>query len=248
MRIIPSRRNIAADGGQFLFADGTVALPGQAWTSDPDTGFHWTLSGEQRWSSNGTLKLKFTNAGIITATGAALLSEVSTNINPTLAPDKGDLTSGLGGLIGVPAIIASSIPVAVFGTTVTLTAVNLKALVGTPITLIAAQGANTIIEFVSAIFMLKFGSEVLAESADNLVIEYTGGTDISGAIEMTGFIDSGADISMFVANTHATDQILTGVINEGIQLLNTDGDFTGNSSNDATMDVKITYRVHATGF
>lgn len=249
-----------ADGGdvltvnttdsQVIFADGTEALPSIRWANDADTGIYSSSAGTARFVQNGDTQWIFDGTGIAGSnSGAPVLREVNNAVNAPSYGFQGDSDTGMWKTAAnTPAIVGGGVALAVFGTTVTLTAVNLKALVGTPITLVAAQGANTIIEFVSAIFMLNYGSEVLAESADNLVIEYSGGTNVSGAIEMTGFIDAAADISMFVANNHATDDILTGVINEGIRLLNTDGDFTGNASNDTTMDVKITYRVHATGF
>ena len=132
--------------------------------------------------------------------------------------------------------------------TVELSNVNIKALRATPITLVAAPGAANFIEVISAVLILDYGSEVLTESADNLVIEYnTSGVDITAAIESTGFIDAAADTLKLVYAT-ITDVSAANAVNRAVQLFNTgDGEFAGNASNDTTMTVKISYRIHNAG-
>ena len=129
---------------------------------------------------------------------------------------------------------------------VSLTAAEIKVLRATPFELVAAQGANTLIQFVSAIFVLTAGSEVLTESADNMAIEYDGGSavPVTGAIEATGFIDQDADtITNAIASADAIDA-LADVSNKNIALVNTgDGEYAGNASDDAALDVYITYKV-----
>ena len=129
---------------------------------------------------------------------------------------------------------------------VSLTVAEIKALRATPIELVAAQGADTLIQFVSAMFVLTAGSEVLSESADNMAIEYDDGSAVAvtGAIEATGFIDQAADtITNAIAVGDAIDASAD-VINKNIALLNTgDGEFAGNASDDAALDVYVTYRV-----
>ena len=68
---------------------------------------------------------------------------------------------------------------------VTLTAAQIKALGATPITLVAAGGANTAIVVERVSMRFTTGGEVLTETDDNPVIEYAGGTDIL-VIESTG--------------------------------------------------------------
>lgn len=132
--------------------------------------------------------------------------------------------------------------------TVELSNADIKALRATPKTLISAPGTNTIAEFVSAVLILDYGSEALTESADNLVIEYEDGQDITGALEMTGFIDQTADQVSFVIPAGVASMTAATATNKAIQLFNTgDGEFGGNASGDTTMTVKVTYRVHADG-
>ena len=160
-----------------------------------------------------------------------------------------DIDTGMGrAAADTPALIGAGVPLAVFGTTIPITNAELKALRATPVTLVAAQGVNTIIELKTAIIILDFGSEVFTESTDNLVIQYNGGTDTSAAIEATGFIDSAADDTIYVVNSLTTGQDMTALINDSIELFNTgSGEYGGNASNDTTMTVKITYQVSSTG-
>ena len=131
--------------------------------------------------------------------------------------------------------------------TVNLTNANIKALRATPKELVAAPGANKIVEFVSAVFFLDYGSNVLTESADNLAVRYenTTGAIASQAIETTGFIDQAADI--LTNALPKIDAIVAAAngLNKALVLHNTgDGEFAGNAGGDTTMKVKVAYRVH----
>ena len=144
-----------------------------------------------------------------------------------------------------------------FGTNITgnlqvvsidLTNSEIKDLADTPIELVAAQGANTLIEFVGAMLILDYGSNVLVESDDNLVIEYDGGDGaaVSQDIEMTNFIDQSADtITCAQPKVDAIDASAD-IVNKNLALFNDSGDFTGNASSDTTMTILISYRVHTT--
>ena len=122
---------------------------------------------------------------------------------------------------------------------VTVTAAEIKALVATPKQLLAAAGANTAIVPVAVHMRLTAGSEVLAETDDNFVVEYAGGADIM-TIETTGFIDQATDQNRY-QNAPAT--LLTPVANEAVDLTVAAGEITGNASNDASLAVRLFYRV-----
>ena len=129
---------------------------------------------------------------------------------------------------------------------VSLTAAQIKVLRATPFELVAAQGADTLIQFVSAMLVLTAGSEVLTESADNLAIEFDDGTaaPVTGAIEATGFIDQAADTITNAIPAADVIDASADVINKNLVLLNTgDGEYAGNATDDAELDVYITYRV-----
>ncbi|MEK6744292.1 MAG: hypothetical protein AABZ15_11800 [Nitrospirota bacterium] len=138
-------------------------------------------------------------------------------------------------------------PTAIKYATVALTNANIKNLRATPITLVAAQGASKVIEFVSAQLRLDYGSNVFTETADNLAVRYENGAGAlaSQAIECTGFIDAAADTI-----TNALPKIdaivaQASMANKAIVLHNTgDGEFGGNAGADTLMVVKVAYRVH----
>ena len=142
-------------------------------------------------------------------------------------------------------VVATTI---IYHDTVELTNAQVKDLHDTPVSLVATPGANKFLEFVSAVLILDYGSNALTESTDNLVIEYiTSGADVTGTIEMTGFIEQTVDqMALVLAAGIATDAA-SDIVNNGLQLFNPDDDFGGNGGGDTTMTVKIAYRIHADG-
>jgi hypothetical protein len=130
-------------------------------------------------------------------------------------------------------------------------ATEIKALAATPLELVAAQGANTLIEFLSATLILNYGSEALAEPSapDDLAIEYDNGTGTQIATwDTTGFITSNADAMEIVHGASvggAAGAIATATnVNKNIALINTGGEYTGNATGDTTLRVYVTYRLH----
>jgi len=128
---------------------------------------------------------------------------------------------------------------------VTLTNAEIKALRASPKTLIAAPGANKLAVIESIALELNAGSEVLTESVDNMVVEYSDGQDITAAIEATGFIDQAANTwAIYYPAAIAAAASATVGVNKAVQLTNTgDGEYGGNASADATMDVMVGYRI-----
>lgn len=120
-------------------------------------------------------------------------------------------------------------------------------LVANPHELVAAQGANTIIEFVSIVFKLNFGSSQFTESADNLRIAYVDGSgkNVCAEIETTSsWLVAAADAyGTAVADSVA---LLTAsaaeAVNKKLVLYNTSGDFAVGTG--STVDCWVTYRVH----
>ena len=131
---------------------------------------------------------------------------------------------------------------------VDLTNAQIKALRAAPKTLVAGAGAGTMLEFVSAQLQLVAGVNVLTEGGVNMAIRFTDGTGVivSQAIESTGFIDQAANT---VTNAlPKLDAIVakTASANASLVLHNTGGgEFAGNAAADATMTVKVVYRVHS---
>jgi predicted RecA/RadA family phage recombinase len=130
---------------------------------------------------------------------------------------------------------------------VALTNAQIKALRAAPVTLVAAPGATKVLEFVSAVLVLTYGTNVLSESAANMAIRYTDGSGaiVSQAIEATGFIDQAANIITNALPKIDAIVVNTGSVNKALVLHNTGaGEYGGNAAADTVMSVKIAYRVH----
>lgn len=128
---------------------------------------------------------------------------------------------------------------------------QIKALAATPKELVAAQGAGSLIEFVSLILLLDYGSEVLAEPSapDDLAIEYDDGTGPRIITwDTTGFITNNADAMEIINSASvgggASARTTASSVNKNLVLINTGGEYTGNASNDTAIRVICTYRVH----
>jgi hypothetical protein len=134
--------------------------------------------------------------------------------------------------------------------TVTITNAQMLTLRASPITLVAAQGAGTVIELVGGQLFLDASGAVYTESTDNLAVRYVDGSGIqvSEDIESTGFVTVADEMATSVVAKK--DAIATDAqcVNQVLVLHNTgDGELGGgNSANE--MICKISYRVHASGF
>ena len=221
---------IAPKIGGLAYFSGTITssdltTPSKVWTF-PDL--------------TGTVTLTTNKLDVFAATTSSELAGVISN-----ETGSGSLVLATAPTITSPKIGTSTLNTA----TVTLTSAQIKAL-ATPIQIVVAQGADTIIEFVSAVLVLDYGSEVLAEptAPDDMVIEYeTAGTDITAAIDATNFLDQTNDEARLILPSWTATTDLVAVKNKGLFLLNTGDNYTGNASNDTTLDVIVTYRVHTAG-
>lgn len=120
-----------------------------------------------------------------------------------------------------------------------LTNAQMLALRATPITAIAAPGANKAIIVHRTEFVCSSAAGAYTESADNIAVEYADGTDIL-VIETTGLIDQAA----VGVRTQAPDfAVATPVANSAVQLKNNgDGEFGGgNAAN--TFSIKLWYSI-----
>lgn len=180
----------------------------------------------------------FAQGTITLANGQVLIGDAGGNA--VANPLTGDVTITN---TGVASLAETTIKYA----TVNLTNADIKALRATPKALVAAPGVNKIIEFVSAVLFLDYGTNVLTETADNLAVRYenTTGALASQAIEATGFIDQAADtLTNALPKIDAIVAAANG-LNKALVLHNTgDGEFAGNAGADTTMKVKVAYRVH----
>jgi len=126
---------------------------------------------------------------------------------------------------------------------VTVTAAELKALNTTAKELVPAPGTNKMLQFLGALLVFKAGSETLSAS-DNSTIEYDGGTGeaVTGNIADAGLLDQAADTINTVIPIAAVGTLAANG-DKNLALCN-GANPTGNASNDAYLEVYITYRVH----
>lgn len=123
---------------------------------------------------------------------------------------------------------------------------EIKALRATPKTLVAAPGSGKVLEFIGAVLIHDYGTNVLTEAGDNLGIKYTNGSgaQVSTDIEATGFVDAAADT---IINVIPQKDVIA-VANAALVLHNIGaGEFGGNAANDTVWRAKIAYRVWSTG-
>lgn len=133
---------------------------------------------------------------------------------------------------------------------VSLTASQIKALRATPITVVAAPGSGKILEFMSAMLLLDYGTTQFAEDGggSNLGFRYTDGSgiQISQTIESTGFIDQAADTMTTVLKKIDAITAKTGCENKAIVIHNIGaGEIV---TGDSVMRIKLNYRVWTTGW
>lgn len=126
----------------------------------------------------------------------------------------------------------------------TFTSAEVKALKGTPQTLVAAPGANLALVPVAINIVANYGgTNAFTESADDLSICYatTPGSNEIKEIESTGLIDQTNDEWRYITFEHA--ETFIPVENDAIVLTNLDDEIAGNAGGDNTLNVRLYYRV-----
>lgn len=124
---------------------------------------------------------------------------------------------------------------------VKLTSAEVKALKATPITLIAAPGADLAVVPISAVIHLSYGgTNVFTETADDLSIGWAGGAELH-EIETTGFIDQGNDETRYITFERA--ETFEPEENTAVVITNLDDEIAGNAANDNEIHIRIYYRV-----
>lgn len=129
---------------------------------------------------------------------------------------------------------------------VSMAAAVIRALRATPQVLAPAPGAGYLNEFMSVRLILDYGTNVLTEVADNLVVRYTNGSGVavSTVIECTGFIDQTADT--VVRGIPVLDAIATLAAAANATLVlhnNGDAEFGGNAANDTVLIAYTTVKI-----
>ena len=127
---------------------------------------------------------------------------------------------------------------------VTVFSGELLALATTAKELVPAPGADRVLEFISATIKYNYGATAYTESTDDMVIEYSGGQDVTASIDSTNFIDQTNDEIRVIPHNLSAMAITTdleALKNMSLQLfIPNDNPTLG----DGTLDVRVTYRIH----
>lgn len=223
----------AGTGASAIDIDATGTVAGNAITINTTDGGILLQTGG---AANGDLTMTVGDAFAMNATGTAAITSSDWGISTTGAMTK-------------IASISFDNSAVVYNTTVACNNACIKGLRAAPLELVATPGADKFIELKSAVLILNYGSNVLTETTDNLVIEYgTSGQDATAAIETTGFIDAGADQAAIILPATIPTVAAANIVNNNIRLFNTgDGEIAGNAGNDTTMSIRVSYTVHTAG-
>lgn len=124
---------------------------------------------------------------------------------------------------------------------VTLTSAQVKALKASPITLVAAPGADLAVVPVAVNLVVNYGgTNAFTETADDLSIGYATDGEIK-EIESTGLIGETNDEWRYITFEHA--ETFIPAENEAVVITNLDDEIAGNAGADNTIDVRLYYRV-----
>lgn len=126
-----------------------------------------------------------------------------------------------------------------------VTSAELLALATTAKELVPAPGTDKVLEFISATIKHNAGTAYAeADAPDDMRIEYSGGQDVTAAIDATGLLDQTDDeirvIPFSVADMAITVD-LEALKNTALQLFNTGENYTTGTG---TLDIRISYRIH----
>ena len=123
-----------------------------------------------------------------------------------------------------------------------VTSAELLALATTAKELVPAPGTDKVLEFVSAVIKHNAGAAyVEADAPDEMVIQYSGGQDVSAEIDVTNFLVVTDDEIRYLASNLAATVDLEALKNTSLVLFNSGTDWTTGTG---TVDVRISYRVH----
>ena len=130
----------------------------------------------------------------------------------------------------------------VFENEITVSSAELLALATTAKELVPAPGADKVLEFVSAVIKHNAGAAyVEADAPDEMVIQYSGGQDVSAEIDVTNFLVTTDDEIRFLVTTLAATVDLEALKNTSLVLFNSGTNWTTGTG---TVNVRITYRIH----
>jgi len=122
---------------------------------------------------------------------------------------------------------------------ISITSAEIKLLVSAPKLLVAAPGPGKVLEFMSAVLFLDYGTATYDTNTSLTVQTITGNIALSGAVTAANFLHKAADAYTIMAPLGTAAGVVTNV-NDGLELVAIGIPATGNS----TMKIKVMYRIH----
>lgn len=155
----------------------------------------------------------------------------------------------IGGFSPTGALLAAGGGVVAVTKLTTIAPAAVLTLRNSPVEVVPAAGAGFVNEFVSAVLLLDYTAPAYTEATANLAFKYIDGSGIqvSQTVEMTGFITLTGDA--MTSAMAKIDVIATKAEceNKAIVLHNLGAAEFGNAGG-STLRVRVTYRVHPTGW
>lgn len=222
--------------GQVLTSAGAGALP--AWATLPTTtvpnggtgttsftAYAPVIGGVTSTSALQSAATGFSNVGyVLTSTGSASA--------PTWQASAGGGSATLNRIA------------------VNVTAAQIKTMAGTPVVMLASQGANTIIRVVDLVYEFTFVAPVYTGGGQLVVVYGPTNNTSRYASEITSYSASSGMVSSANAMLGATGTILSSTpsatVNAGIYLTNTGGVGSPFANGNGTLRVSMTYTVVST--
>ncbi len=243
--------------GQVLTSGGAGAVPTFQTLAVDLTS---EVSGLLPVANGGTGVGTLTDGGILLGSGTGAITPMAVlgdaefvigdgATDPGAAVLSGDVTCTNAGVVTIANDAVSSAKLAedtIQTATVTISTAELLALATTPKTLVAAPGADKVIEFLGATLVLNYNSIAYTESSDNMVVKFedASGVAVSDVIEMTGFIDQTADTLTFAVPVKDPIVAATGCVNKALVMDNNNANFAAGNS---PVDVHVAYKVITAG-
>lgn len=133
----------------------------------------------------------------------------------------------------------------IYSATLNLTNAQIKALFTTPITIVPAQGAGTVITVTSIIVKYIYGGTNAFTGGGNLNIRYTNttGQSINATIMTSALLLGTASVYSQTLNTAISGAAIANMENRLVCIHNATAAFTGNAANNNLINVKILYYI-----
>jgi hypothetical protein len=163
------------------------------------------------------------------------------DVNTIVDEANTDIAANTAATTALSATVDSRIQVVEYN----ITEANIVGMNGTPVTVLAAQGAGTAIEFISAVLIYDYDTAAYTGGGD-VTLEYTGGATLSTTVAAANSFAAAGDKVFSMAALDAAGGY-TMPVNTGIDITNATGAFVDPGTAAGVGRIRIAYRVHTTG-